>query len=292
MYTHCPDCGKAFPVNKKQQRTKKAQIFCNDCKKKFNVLAGLADKKAGLSGSNKESQSKPAQLMEETKTEISASLLTEAKTKFIPKEGTSQPISTTKKPELQPYLVNISNVLRKNKTKAAVVVPQAPAPKEKLPWESDTKQPSNHWSIGAMVGLLLLLGQVAYFELPKASQQTAYRTFLEKLCQRIGCKLADYKNLNEITVLKSSLVPQPNQTIVFTAIINNQAIFKQRLPNIQLNLMSYNDELIAQRIFYPMDYLPHSPAKLFMTPDETVEAMLTITVPKRAVGGYNFNLVY
>jgi Protein of unknown function (DUF3426) len=292
MYTHCPDCGKAYPVTKKQQRAKKAQIFCNDCKKKFNVLEGLAEKKAGLSDTNKDSKSNPAQLMEENKTEITAALLAEAKTEFIPKEGSNQPISTTKKTELQPYLVNIGNVLRKSRAKAAIVVPQAPPAAEPLPWESERIQPGNHWPIGAMVSLLLLLGQAAYFELPKASQHTTYRPFLEDLCARVGCRLVDYKNLNEITVLKSSFVPQSNQTIVFTAIINNQAAFKQRMPNIQLNLMGYNDELIAQRIFYPTDYMPHSPARLPLTPDETVEAMLTIKAPKTPVGGYNFNLVY
>jgi hypothetical protein len=115
---------------------------------------------------------------------------------------------------------------------------------------------------------------------------------LEKLCQWVGCKLAAYENLSELTVMKSSFAPQSDQTIVFKTVINNQAVFKQRLPNIQLNLLGYNEELIAQRVFSPKDYLPHSSTRLTLIPDETVEAKLVIALPETPVGGYNFNLVY
>lgn len=296
MHSQCPECGKAYPVTKKQQRAKKTQIYCGDCKKKFTVTAFVSEKTAKIAKTAEINPQKfnkpPVPKAEEVKPEITPTLLTEAKTEFIPKEDSRQLVGADKKNVSQLYASNLGNVLKRSNAKTAVIVPQAPPPQERLPWEVDSKQASLNWFLGAVIGLLLLVSQVVAYEVPKLSQSTTYRPLLEKLCQWVGCRLAVYENLSEFAVMKSSFTPQSDQIIVFKTTINNQSAFKQRLPNIQLNLLDYNEQLMVQRVFYPKDYLPNSSSQLTIMPDETVEAMLVIAVPETPVGGYNFNLVY
>jgi hypothetical protein len=270
MYTQCPDCRKTYPVTKKHTRAKKAQIYCTDCKKKFNVSALL--------------------------NESSAVLVTEAKAEFIPKAESKRQPRQKKKSARNPYSINASSFLKAVKPTDTSNIPleSSPVP-EKLPWEEKDENKPIHfsWLTGLITGLFLLLGQIIYFEHGKWPQNPAYRPQLEKLCQWLGCELPDYENLNELAVLQGSFTPNPGNTIAFRAAINNQASFRQKLPNIKLTLIDYNEQLIAQRIFVPKDYLSDAKRSHFsIDPDETLEASLTIAAPKTAIGGYNFDLLY
>lgn len=293
IYSQCPDCGKAYPLTKKQQRAKKAQIYCGDCKKKFAVTQMMAEK--NVEAKNLKPKKAEPKIQKTSASHVRPILLAEAEAKYVPKEESNPLTGLNVKTEFQPYLKNIGAILRKSDVKATQVVAQSPAPEgERLPWERETKIQYNiNWFLGVMIGFLLLLGQTVYFEGPKASQHAKYRPWVEKLCDWFGCKLAGYENLSEFTVLQSSFTTQPDHTIVFKTAINNQASFQQKLPNIQLNLLDYNEQLIAQRIFYPKEYLINSQRAMpTITPDETVEARLHIMQPETPVGGYNFNLVY
>ena len=281
MFTQCPDCRKTYPVTKKQARAKKAQIFCTDCKKKF-IVSALSDKKPAESVTPVRLVKKPSELV------------TEAKAEYIPKpEPKSKP--RPKKKSAPPSLpINISGFLRKNHSDSAIVTPVAAEPTpERLPWEVEKKTLNGNWLTGLIVGVVLLVGQIVYFQYSNLSQNPSYRPSLEKLCQWLGCQLVDYQNLAEFAVLQSSFVPNADNTIVFKAAITNQAPFKQRLPKIKLTLLDYNEQLFAVRIFSPKDYIANKKrTTISIAPDETVEVSLTIAAPKTPIGGYNFDLIY
>jgi predicted Zn finger-like uncharacterized protein len=298
MFTQCPDCRKTFPITKKQLRGKKALIFCGDCKKKFNALTLLDEK--------------------------STALVTEAKAEYVPKSDFNQTPSPKKKPEIKqhsmtetlgklpPLLVRqsspvafdqpqknpsegniqgISRIVSKISFTNSSPAISEPAP-ERLPWEVERKPANIKWFLGVIVGSIFLLGQLLYFESGKLSQNVSYRPVLEKLCRWLGCHLADYQNLDEFVVLQGSFTPNDDNTITFKAVINNQAAFKQRLPNIKLTLLDYNEQIFAQRIFDPKDHISGAGMHLAIAPDATVAVSLTIAAPKTPVGGYNFDLIY
>ncbi len=292
MYTQCPDCRKSYPLSKKQARAKKAQILCSDCKKKFTVSVILDEKTAEVKQAKK---TKKTEIIEETKNEPTTPiLLAEAETKYIPKEDAKSIADLSIKNEYQPYLNDVSGFLKKSDVESAVIVPQAPEPEpERLPWEAEQKTVSINWFAGVVLGLLALLGQVIFFEGAGLSQNTAYRPHLEKLCRLLGCQLQAYENLSELAVLQGSFTTLPDKTIAYKTVINNQSPFQQKLPDIQLNLLDYNEQLVAQRVFSPKDYLAGQVrTKFTIAPDETVEAKLLIAAPAMPFGGYNFNLIY
>lgn len=263
MLTQCPDCRKTYLVTKKLKRGKKAQIFCTDCKKKFLVSTLFAEK--------------------------TTALLTEAKAEYIPKPVSIQKSSL--KIKSSDWMHRWRNKNRPIETAINSALPVTD--QERLPWEMEKRQFNVNWFVGVVVGFLLLVGQAVFFEGDNLSQNPAYRPHLEQLCRWLGCQLADYENLAELVVLQGSFSSAADNAIVFKAVINNQSAFRQRLPNIKMTLLDYNDQLFAQRVFMPTEYLASSAYSNYsIEPDESIEASLTIAATKTLVGGYNFDLIY
>ena len=163
-------------------------------------------------------------------------------------------------------------------------------PSKLLPW--DTVAGNAYWQTGLMIGLLLLIGQIIYFEGYAFSQNPAVRPVLSKLCQLAKCQLPVYKNLDEISVLHSSFTSLPGQNYAFKVVISNQADFSQDYPNIKLTLLDYSGNAFAHRVFHPWDYLTEDSVATVMAADAITEISLKIATPKAKVGGSTFDLIY
>lgn len=108
------------------------------------------------------------------------------------------------------------------------------------------------------LGLLVtLLAQLAWFHYDKLAQFEQLRPLYEHGCKLVGCKLPD---LIDTTKIKSqNLVvrshPTARKALIIDAIIVNQAPFDQPFPNLALYFSDLNNNIIAQRLFEPSDYL-------------------------------------
>lgn len=268
MITQCPDCRKVYPVTKKQLRGKKGQIFCVDCNKKFDAYFLLNQKPSAL--------------------------VAEAKTEYIPKQSASVKPKVKKQSGSQEPVLSISSLL--GKRHADIQTPRAETDEtsvEHLPWEQKKQVSDNLWVAGLVIGSLLFLGQLFYFESSKLSQSSTHRPKVAKICQWLGCQLPEYENLAELGVLQSTFTPKSDGTIEFKAVINNQSVFRQRLPNLELTLLDLGEQVISERVFTAKDYL-QAPAnnKQFIAPDETLSVKLIIVKPITTVGGYHFDLIH
>jgi hypothetical protein len=269
MFIQCPDCRKAIPLDIEKLRGNNFMFFCSDCSKSFSALELLNEKSTGL--------------------------IAEAKAEFIAQADPDHKSRAKKKFRNRAHAKkNIGADPKKNSPdEVSISASTTPSAAERLPWEAEKTPVNVNWRLGFIMASLLLVGQIIYFESGSLSQDTSYRPQLEKLCRWLGCQLPDYENLAEFTVLQSSFTPNSDNTIVFKAVINNQAPFKQRLPNIKLTLLDYDEQIFAQRIFAPKDYLTGKGHTNFsIAPDETVEARLVIAAPETGIGGYNFDLIY
>jgi hypothetical protein len=164
-------------------------------------------------------------------------------------------------------------------------------PAKSLPWDKERSSGNIYWRAGLVISLLLLIGQIVYFEGYAFSQNPSLRPGLEKLCQQLNCHIPVYKNLDEFTLLHGFFNPLPDQNYLFQAVINNQAEFSQPYPNIKLTLLDYNGNAFAHRIFRPRDYLPEA-SSTDMAADAITEISLKIAAPKTKVGGSAYELIY
>jgi predicted Zn finger-like uncharacterized protein len=268
MFTQCPDCRKTYPLSKGQLRGKKKFIYCSDCEKKFNALELLNENPTGL--------------------------IAEVKAEFIAKtDPTEKPRAKRKSKSQQQAKANADTNFKKHDSDETAInsVVSSSTP-ERLPWEVEKSPVNVLWTWGFIIGSLLMLGQLIYFEGGKLSQNVSYRPTLEKICRWLDCQLPAYENLAELAVLQGSIRANADNTIAFKAVINNQAAFTQRLPNIKLTLLDYNEQIFAQRIFAPKEYLSSAVTNFLIAPDETIAASLAIAAPKTPIGGYNFDLIY
>ena len=161
-----------------------------------------------------------------------------------------------------------------------------------LPWDKVDMSANRSWRTGVVIGLLVLIGQVIYFEGYAFSQNPSVRPGLAKLCQLIKCQLPVYKNLDEFSILHGSFTPLPDQNYAFRVAFNNQADFSQSYPNIILTLFDFSGNAFAHRIFRPRDYLPEDIVASVMESDATTEINLKIAAPETKVGGSTFDLIY
>ena len=161
------------------------------------------------------------------------------------------------------------------------------------PWDYKIVPDNSYWGIGLVVALLLLAGQILYFEGATFTRNPVFRPHLEKICQRLDCRLPAYKNPAEFTLLQNSLSYLSDRRQLFRVVVSNRAAFAQPYPNLELTLRDYSGNPFAQRIFLPQNYLPKGRAATsVILPNATVEIRLNIAVPKTIIGGYTFELIY
>jgi len=162
-----------------------------------------------------------------------------------------------------------------------------------LSWNRKIAPGNAYWRSGLVIAVLLLVGQIVYFEGMTICRNSAFRPSLEKLCGQLNCRLPVYKNPAEFAVLQGALSTLPDRSQQLRAVIRNRAVFAQPYPDLELTLLDYAENPFARRIFRPQDYLFNAQAATSaMRPDATAAISLNIAAPKTNVGGYTFKLIY
>jgi len=144
---------------------------------------------------------------------------------------------------------------------------------------------------GIAIAVLILAGQLTYFNTDKLLTTPSSRTWLETICKTLSCQLPTYRNLQEFLVLQGQLTPLANNNINFKSAISNQAAFAQPYPKLKLTLLDFAGNAFAQRIFQPKEYLKPDTGPIIAA-KATVEISLQIAATKNEIGGYNFDLTY
>lgn len=161
--------------------------------------------------------------------------------------------------------------------------------KEAMPWTQNTNtRHSLFWSLTSLAGIVLLCGQIVYFEGPPALQNERLRPWFIEACSYLACKLPSYRNLDDFSVLDSALTLTADKNYFFRVVINNQAEFPQIHPGIKLTLLKLSGEPFAQRAFASGDLTYRTD---HIAPHETFEIGLAIAAPRIPVGGYTFELI-
>lgn len=162
-----------------------------------------------------------------------------------------------------------------------------------MSWDREIVPGKAYWHIGLIIALLLLVGQIVYFEGTALSLNPAVRRGLEDICRQLNCRLPAYRNLDQFAVLQGSLSILPDRSQLLRASVSNQAAFAQPYPNLQLTLLDYAENPFSRRTFRPQDYLTEAPnATSTMLPGAITAISLNIAAPKTKVGGYTLKLIY
>lgn len=149
------------------------------------------------------------------------------------------------------------------------------------------------WLLVVLVLLGGLVSQVVWFQFDRLSAIPELRPFYEKGCELAGCELNPLVDVQAIQSRKLVVKTNPenrNQLIV-DAVIINRASFEQPFPAIALTFSNLNNDVVAQSVFTPDEYLAGDGKTLEAMPTDTpVRILINIRDPgKDAV---NYNLVF
>ncbi len=158
--------------------------------------------------------------------------------------------------------------------------------------------PKNKWFVRTTLLLLnislliLLIAQASWFHYEKLVKYPKVAEIYELACQHLGCTLPVLSNISKIE--NRSLVVRSHPTtfnaLIIETIITNHAGFEQAFPNISLSFSSINNQIIAQRLFTPSEYLNKDVLKWSGMPSEQpIQITLEIIDPGADAVNYKIN---
>lgn len=125
-------------------------------------------------------------------------------------------------------------------------------------------QPKRHnrvpgwvWTLSALLLLIALAVQTAYFRFDTLSKREPWRQMYAVSCPLLGCTLPAQVDINAIHT--SNLVvrshPQTSGALAVEAVLLNRAPFEQPFPDLVLRFTDLKNAPVASRRFKPADYL-------------------------------------
>lgn len=129
-------------------------------------------------------------------------------------------------------------------------------------YEQD-ENPKNKWLIKSVLVLLnlclllLLIAQASWFHYEKLVKYPKIAAIYELACQQLKCELPVLSDISKIE--NKNLVVRSHPTtfnaLIIETTITNHASFEQAFPDISLSFSNINNQVIAQRLFKPTEYL-------------------------------------
>jgi hypothetical protein len=148
------------------------------------------------------------------------------------------------------------------------------------------------WGTGSLALLMLLAGQFVYSYRNELATIPSWRPWLVDVCLYAGCELRPLRDVGRIELLQTSIAPHPQYeyALRIRAILVNRAAFRQAYPQMEVSLTSNAGDVIARRIFSPIQY-SETPLEGALTPNVVATALLDVTNPDGKAVGYEIRLV-
>lgn len=149
------------------------------------------------------------------------------------------------------------------------------------------------WLSAAMVMLLALASQIAYFKFNDWARSPSYRPAYQIACQLLNCQLPAVQDISRMAT--QHFVVRSHNKIeealsVDTLLVNN-ADYQQPFPDIRLIFTGLNEEIIASRSFRPAEYLNGELAGVDIMPSKTpIHVAIEIMDPGPEAVGYRIEL--
>ncbi|MEW8390276.1 MAG: DUF3426 domain-containing protein [Candidatus Thiodiazotropha sp.] len=151
-----------------------------------------------------------------------------------------------------------------------------------------------YWILGALLLLIPLAGQVAWYSRDRLVSHELGRQILQGLCAVAGCEVPIRRDTEQIIISERALTAHPEKEDVLSLKLEmvNAAAFQQPFPRLQLSL--YNDlgKLIARRTFLPHEYKSDPDRNQRMMPKlKAVQVELELLDPGDEVTGFKFDFL-
>jgi len=145
------------------------------------------------------------------------------------------------------------------------------------------------WSGLSVMALLVLIGQLAWWQFDRLGRIEPYRSLYGQVCSVIGCELPGLTDPSRIRAYNLVVRDHPDvqDALMIDAILLNTAGFAQPFPELVLEFSDLNDQLVAKRSFKPDEYLSGEMAgRETMPPNQPVHLTLELVDPGEQAVNY------
>lgn len=113
------------------------------------------------------------------------------------------------------------------------------------------------WGLAAVLAAGLLVYQLGWQHFEKLALYEPLRPWYASLCNVAGCELPPLQAVDRIKSRELVVRSHPDQenALLLEVTILNEARFDQPYPAIALSFSNLNNDIVAQRVFQPADYL-------------------------------------
>ncbi|MES9940056.1 MAG: DUF3426 domain-containing protein [Candidatus Thiodiazotropha sp. 6PLUC2] len=160
--------------------------------------------------------------------------------------------------------------------------------------EADSNGASIFWTIGSLLLLIPLCGQMAWQYRDNLIHHETGRQLLDVVCTVAGCTTPQRKDRSKILVTERSLSahPEKENTLSMRLEIVNTAPFQQPFPKLQLSLFNDMGALIARRTFNTSQYRPaYTGTDELMPKLKPIQIDLELVDPGKEVTGFKFEFL-
>lgn len=150
------------------------------------------------------------------------------------------------------------------------------------------------WTLTILGLLAVVISQLTYFQFDRLSRVELLRPLYEVGCRWAGCTLPQLVDVSKIKSEKLVVRSDPNNpsVLIVDAIIVNQASYDQPFPAIALTFANLNNDVVAQRVFHPDEYLQGDARGMQDMPSQTpFRIELRIRDPGQDAVNYNIEFL-
>lgn len=156
-----------------------------------------------------------------------------------------------------------------------------------------SKSTSGHFlAIGIAALVLLLLLQLLYSGRNWLAQQPLTANFTQQACEILGCTFTVPRDVRKVSLLSRNVYSHPNTPDVLTisAVIQNDASFRQPYPLIEISFLNSENQVVALRRFTPEEYIQNFSQEL-MSIGIPKELVLNISDPGQEAVRFRFRFI-
>ncbi len=156
---------------------------------------------------------------------------------------------------------------------------------KKFPSSSSNNIKTAIFTLGAIALVILLLGQITYWQKIELLPQN----WIDNFCDITGCRTTSSGDASTIKILNRNIFSHPNVTnaLMITVSFVNESDNAQPFPKLQITLLDTQGQVVATRQFTAQEYLINKTlAKSDIQPHQPVGARLEVFDPGSKVIAY------
>ena len=151
------------------------------------------------------------------------------------------------------------------------------------------------FTLASLLLLVMFAGQYTWFEPDRVSKSYPQaRHWVARFCAQTQCVLPERRDLSQfrLTSRDVRVHPQFEGALQINATFINRASYAQRYPRLRFTLFNVNGQVIASRVFNPVQYLRgEAPRRTEMGPGASLRITLEVLAPDEAAVSFEFQFL-